>query len=354
MRRMGFLAIALVVVWTLAGQAAVKTEEKTQVQFGGALGRMMGMFGGKASKEGITEMVAVKGDRKLTRSGDTGQIIDLNEEKVYEVDFKGKSYKVTTFAEMRQQMQEAYEKMQKEMEKMKDAPPPQTPEGPPQVPPNQMEVDFDLKESGQRKNISGFDCREMVMTIGLHEKGKKLEDAGGMLVTSHIWLAPEVAALKEIAEFDLRYFQKLAPPVNMADLEQMQQMAAVMMANPMLKEGMGKLAEESEKLEGTALLTTTTMEGVQSKEQMAQQAQAQKEEESTTNIPIGGDKKSAVGGLLGGLAGRMARRAAAPKEEATQTPGRSTIMTTTTELLKISSDVKDADLALSPGFKEKK
>ena len=39
----------------------------------------------------------------------TGQIIDLGEEKIYDLDLKRKSYTVTTFAELRRRMEEAQE-----------------------------------------------------------------------------------------------------------------------------------------------------------------------------------------------------------------------------------------------------
>src|SRR5512134_2353402 len=76
--------------------ADVKTQEKGQVKFEGMLGRMMNMFGGKAAKEGIVSNVAVKGDRKANLTENGGQIIDLDEEKVYELDSRKKTYKVTT------------------------------------------------------------------------------------------------------------------------------------------------------------------------------------------------------------------------------------------------------------------
>jgi len=42
---------------------------------------MMGLFGGKAMKEGIVDTVAVKGNRKATFSDNAGEIIDLDEER---------------------------------------------------------------------------------------------------------------------------------------------------------------------------------------------------------------------------------------------------------------------------------
>ena len=70
------LAVTLAVGSTTALLAEVKTQQKTQVKFEGMLGRMMGMFGGKAAKEGVVNTVAVKGNRKITIGDAGGQIID--------------------------------------------------------------------------------------------------------------------------------------------------------------------------------------------------------------------------------------------------------------------------------------
>ena len=106
MQRLLFTAI-LVLACSSAAIADVRIDEKTQVKFAGAMGKVVNFFGGGATRNGVIRTVAVKGDRKATRSDSTGQIVDLREEKVYDIDFKDKSYKVTTFAEIRHQMEEA-------------------------------------------------------------------------------------------------------------------------------------------------------------------------------------------------------------------------------------------------------
>ena len=106
MRRLLFTAI-LVLACSSATIADVRVDEKTQLKFAGAMGQIVNLFGGGAARNGVVRTVAVKGDRKATRSDTTGQIVDLREEKVYDIDFKDKSYKVTTFAEIRRQMEEA-------------------------------------------------------------------------------------------------------------------------------------------------------------------------------------------------------------------------------------------------------
>ena len=345
MRAVRMVALSLFVVGALSASAAVQKEEKTQIQFTGLLGGVTKMFGGKAANEGITETASVKGNRKSTMRDSAGQIIDLEEEKVYDLDLKGKSYRVTTFDEIRRKFAEQQEKAKKDLAKMKDA---QQQEAPPE---NQLEVDFSIQESGQKKTINGYDCKEVVLTIGVHEKGKKMEDSGGMQTTMNIWLTPKIADLNELTDFDLRYFKKLALPFDPA---MMQQMAAAMAANPFLMQSMVKAKEEAAKLDGTAVLTVTSFQTVASKEATAQQTQAKKEEGNNVDIPVGGDKKSIVGGIFGGMAKKAIMKKAEPKEDPNATPGRSTLMTSNTELLKVSTSVTDQDVAIPAGFKEKK
>jgi hypothetical protein len=54
--------------------ADVRTDERTRVELGGMLGRMANVFGGRAAREGVTSTVAVKGNRKVTLSDNSGQI----------------------------------------------------------------------------------------------------------------------------------------------------------------------------------------------------------------------------------------------------------------------------------------
>jgi hypothetical protein len=136
----------------------------------------------------------------------TGQIIDLKEEKVYDLDIRKKQYKVTTFAEIRRRMEEA---MKNAEESAKD----NKAEAPPEQTGKEVEVDFDVKDTGQRKAINGFDTHQVIMTIAIREKGRTLEESGGIVLTTDMWLTPRVAAMSEIAEFDIRYATQLAGPM---------------------------------------------------------------------------------------------------------------------------------------------
>jgi hypothetical protein len=322
-------------------RADVRADEKTHVELAGMLGRMMNIFGGKSAREGMTSTVAVKGDRKATLNDSSGQIIDLSEEKIYDLDLKKQAYKVTTFAELRRRMEEAKKKAEedarKEAAKDKD-------KGAASPDPNQkeLEIDFDVKNTGQKKTINGYDTHEAVMTITVREKGRTIEQSGGMVLTSDMWLAPKIAAMKEIADFDMRYAQKLYGALYSG--VSAEQMAAALAIYPMMKEALAKMRAEGGNLDGTPIQSTLTMDAVKSAEQIAEEAKSRENDSRTS--PSGG-----IGGLVGGLA----RRAAQKKSGGDDAPKpRVTFMTSTTEVLKVATDVAATDVAVPAGFKENK
>jgi len=311
--------------------ADVRADEKSVVKFEGMLGRMVGLFGGRAARDGVTTTVIVKGDRKRTINDNNSQIVDLAEEKIYDIDTRDKSYKVTTFAQLRQQMEEARKKMAAEQQKQ--GAPPTTKPG------TEVDIDFNLSETGQSRTVNGFAAREVLMTIAVREKGKTLEQSGGMVLTSNIWLAPAVAGMSEVADFDRRFAEKLASSM-MLDA---QQMAAAVALYPQMQQAMARMQAENVKMDGTPVMTVVKVETVASADQAAAAAAQQKKEEPA---PRG----------LGGLGARLGARALGRGNNdnaAAATPGRATVMTTQHELLKVSPAASDADVAVPAGFKLK-
>jgi hypothetical protein len=286
--RAAFVAVAVVAVCAGAVHADVSTQEKIQVKFAGALGRVMNLFGGRAARDGVVTSVAVRGDRKATRTDQALQIVDLKEEKVYEVNLKDKSYTVTTFADLRRQMEEARRKAAEQSAKAGNQPPASGGDA------DKVEIDFNIKDSGQRKTVNGFDAQEVIMTVAVHEKGKKLEDSGGLVMTANSWLAPKIAGMKELADFDRRYAEKLAAPT-MIDA---QQMATAMAMYPMMAEAMKKMQAENVKLDGTPVMTVMSLDAVGN----PQEKGTAKEQPAA--------KEDSVPRSLGGLAGRLGRKIA--------------------------------------------
>ena len=324
--------ILTVAIAAAPAYADVKKEERNQVSFSGMLGRMFNLFGGKSAKEGVVSTVAVSGDRKMTTAGEnTGQIVDLREEKIYDLDLRRKTYKVTTFEELRRQMREAEAKARESASR-------QPKEDQPQNQGKEMEIDFDIKNTGQTRTIGGFDTRQAIATITVREKGKTIDESGGLVMTVDTWLTKAVS-LNEIADFERRYYEKLAGPVSAVDA---QQMATAMAMFPGLKEAFARLSRED--FGGTALQTTTTVDSVKSAEQMKQGPGSTAQSDERAN-------PASIGGAIGGF---MRRRQQKEQEApANANPARSTFMTINNEVLKIASNVTAAEVAMPAGFTER-
>jgi len=341
MRISAALVLGLAVLSPALLRADVKTQERTQVKFEGAIGRVVNLFGGKNARDGVVSTVALKGDRMLSTTGDTGQIIDLAEEKVYDLDLKGKSYTVVTFAEMRRRMQEAMAKAEKDAAAAKPEPEKPQPEKPTaNQAKKEYEVDFVVTDGSGAKQMAGLATKESVATVTVREKGKTLDEAGGLVLETHLWMTPTVPALQELNAFRQRYAEKVYGAI-MAQAAASPNMTQALAMYPQMNDAMAKLAAEGKKLNGTPLLTEMIfVVAAPPGSQTSQQAEP---------APAPG-----LGGLLGGL-GRMRGKkndapAAAPAAAAAA-PGRAQVLTITTETLQLAPSATDADVALPAGLK---
>jgi hypothetical protein len=148
-------------------------------------------------------------------------------------------------------------------------------------------------------------------------------------MTNDMWMGPRIAALDEIAAFQMKYVQAVYGEALQIDP---QQMAALSAMFPSFQKMTEQMQSQGKKMDGTALFTTMTFESMKSADEM-------KKAEGSSE---GG------GGLSGRLGGLLARKMAGPAKQ------RSTILTTTIERLSVSPTATAQDVAIPAGFKEKK
>jgi hypothetical protein len=153
-----------------------------------------------------------------------------------------------------------------------------------------------------------------------------------------MWMAPKIAAMKEIVDFEVRYAKQLAGPVITGASPE--EMAAALAMYPGMTEALARMRAESVNMDGTPILATVTIDAVKSAAQLAEEQKQGEQSASSSN-------SRSVGGLIGGIA----RRATGKKEEP---KSRATFMTMTNEVLKVATDVAAADVAIPAGFKETK
>ncbi|MGH9458811.1 MAG: hypothetical protein ACRD2J_14355 [Thermoanaerobaculia bacterium] len=315
---------------TLLADATV--EQNTKVTFGGFLGRVANLFGGKAAKEGIATTSIVSGDRRALVMGDSAEIVDLGEEKIYNLDLRRKTYTVTTFEEMRKRFEEA--RKDAEQSAGSEASQPQGPE---------WTVEVDVRDTGERETLNGWNTRHVIVTTTIHEKGKKIEEAGGAVLTGDLWLGPKVDALDELQEFEVRYARELWGDM-IAGMD-MQKMAMLSAMAPMFGDAMKKFQEKKETLDGTPVRSTVTFETV-----AAPGAQASGEEASSGGATL--DPTAAAAKALGGFLKK--KRQERQAETADAQPNRSALFTSTSDLLRAESAADASSLAIPGDFKLRK
>jgi hypothetical protein len=309
------VAAGLVVVPAVM-RADAKTVEKSTVKFEGLLGTLIHSAGGK---DGLTMTRSVKGQRMASLNDQGGEIVDLSEEKVYHLDAHKKEYTVVTFAQLRQQLADMQAKMAGARQ----------PDQKDDLQGKQIEFDIDVHDSGQHKTVAGVDTHEVIVTITMRQNGMRLEEGGGAVMTNNIWIGPHAAALDELREFQMKFLK--AAYGDAFGSGDMQQMAGLAAMYPSFSQVSVKMSGELGKLDGTPFMTITKFETVKSPDAMK------------ASQPGGG---AGGGGLTGGIMSRMMQRGPAQ--------ARSTVMTSTTEMVSIGTTVSADDVALPAGFKEKK
>ena len=220
---------------------------------------------------------------------------------------------------------------------------PSEPSKPAQKDPNakEFEVDFDIKNTSETKAINGFDTKKSVITVTVREKGKTLNDAGGLVMTTDTWLAGSAPSTKELAEFERKYAQQIYGPMVVGASPQ--DMAMAMAVYPQMKQALDKMAAEGAKLQGTAILTDMRVEAV---------PPGTANQTAAAPPPPEEPKKKGLGGMLGGLK-KMAEQSE-KNQNSESKPQRAIILTTTLEMLKLTTDVDAASVAIPAGFTEKK
>ena len=314
--------------------------EQTSKLTGGAMASMMKVAGvfSKQAQEPIRTTIAVKGDRMVTLTGNNNAtVIDLSKETFTEIDFQKKNYSVMTFAEMKQFLEEMAKK-----QKQPDA--------------GETKFKVSVNETGQTRQISGFDTREMILKMEMEVQDKKSNASGSFVMTADMWIAPKVAGYDEIANFHRRMAEKInwAPGGGM------------MMSSSEVSKGMAELYKEGSKLNGMPVLQMIRMGGPGGDAQAQQQGQpaAPQQQQQAEKPSVGGALGGALGGRLGGLGGfgRKKKPAAeeqqpAPAAQAEQAPaqqqgGAASLLEMTTELSNFSGAAVDASKFEVPsGFK---
>jgi hypothetical protein len=201
---------------------------------GGALIQMMRFVpGGGALKEPQVSTVAVQGNRLVRRSKRQAEIIDLDKRTITTINFEKRTYTEMTFEQMKQMLEQASKAVSQKTADAQKQPDGQS---------VNLDVDGDIKDTGQTKTINGMEAREFQMTMTMAATDPKSGQSGAMKMNSDMWIAKDVPGAAEMREFYKRMAKELDwAPTGMG----------AMMNRPDVARAMSKMMAEGEKMDGT-------------------------------------------------------------------------------------------------------
>lgn len=237
---------------------------------------MMKMF-----MRGQKTTTSISGDKMLTENKNDIQIVDVEAEKIYQLDTKKKTYSVTTFEEMKKRLDESMAKLQqKESEGGQDI---------------SAKADIKVTETGNSETIEGQSCLQYLMQTDLEiEDQSKGEDAT-MLTLTELWLTKDAPGTAEINAFYRKMAKKLGTTAIgrqiMSEEGQGNQFAG----------GMQQMADEMRKLDGFAMRSVFYFGDAEAARKEAMGGGADKEEKGGGGL--GGFMKKIPGAGGGGDGG---------------------------------------------------
>src|ERR1017187_4407650 len=184
-------------------------QETTQMTGGSMLSmiKMAGALSSQARKAGepIVNTVYLKGNRMAKVSPDNIEIIDLDQETITHIDTAKRTYTVTTFEQMKEQMAKA----QQEMEKRQAEHPASTPAPNPDADKVTMSFDVHVRKTGTVRQVSGLSTTEAILTMMMNVTDQNTKQTGTMAITNDMWVVPEIPGYTQVRDFYMRMASKM-------------------------------------------------------------------------------------------------------------------------------------------------
>lgn len=345
------LGCAIATLSAAAAQADVTIEERISL---GGMVKMINMSG--------TTTTTIAGDRARTDSnlqfesglmrtfargaGQSTEIVRLDQDKLYTLDAKKKTYTEMSFAEQRAQMQQAMQQMSEGQAEQQQAA-----SGVDESQCEWSEPRAEVKKTGEQASIGGYQAERVTIVATQSCKDKQTGQVCDFGLTLDQWLAPGFDAGEETAAYQRAYAEKMG-------LTAAASRDFAERAQSMFGRYQGIWSEVAAKMRDTNGYPVKASFGLGiggPQCEGAQQAQAQEQEQSPAPTSIGGAVGGAIGGALGGMFGRKKEQPAQqPAATASTMPGGLLpLMTITTELVSVKRDtVSPQTFEIPAGYKK--
>ena len=300
------LALALAVPSSLF--ADYSYQQTTQITGGSILSmlKMVSAFSSQARKAGdpVVSTVYLKDNRMANVSHDSIQIIDLDKETVTHIDTLKKTYSVTTFQQMKDQMEKAKQELEKKQAESASKPAASTPAAKPDASDVNMSFDVKVRKTGAEKQVSGLAANEAILTMMMNATDQKTQQTGSMAITNDMWLVPEIPGYGQVRDFYMRMAEKMGTMTAGIGMD----LSRALAQNPGATQALADMGKEMQKLKGVPVMQIMRMGTTVNGQPLPAASEAPLPADASPAMPSGSDiaKQSAASALtsrLGALGG---------------------------------------------------
>ena len=298
------LSLALIAPATL--YAGDYTYQQTTQLTGGSLLKMMKTVGFLSSQarhmgDPVVSTIYLKDNRLANASPESIEIIDLDKETITQVDVAKKTYYVQTFAQLKQAMENARAQMQQQAAKQQQ----QQPAANPDAQNVKMSFDVKVRNTGAKKEVSGLESSEAIMTMMMNAANTQTQQTGSMAVTNDMWMVPEVPGYEQVRDFYKRFGAKMAD----ATVGLGYDFSKMLAQNPAAGQALNSMAGEMQKLKGVPIMQVMRMGTTANGQPLPAASEAPLPADASPSGPSSGSvAKSAVGSMLSSRFGGFGRK----------------------------------------------
>lgn len=303
--RLQFAALSVALILPASLFAGDYTYEQTTQLTGGSLLKMMKTVGFLSSQarhmgDPIVSTIYLKDNRLARVSPENIEIIDLDKETITQVDVPRKSYTVQTFAQIKQAMENARAQMQQQAAKQQQQQPIS-----PDAQDVKMSFDVKVRNTGAKKQVSGLDSSESIMTLMMNATDTKTQQQGSMAVTNDMWMVPSVPGYEQVTDFYRRFGAKMADATVGLGFD----FSKLLAQNPGAGQALSSMAGEMQKLKGVPIMQVMRMGTTVNGQPLPAASEAPLPAEATSSGPSSGSvAKSAMGSMLSSRFGGFGRK----------------------------------------------
>jgi hypothetical protein len=286
-------------------------QQTTQIT-GGTLLHMMksvGVFSSQARHMGgpVVSTIYLKDNRLANVSPENVEIIDLDKETITQIDVVKKTYTVTTFAQMKQAIEDARAKMQQEAAKKQPQPAPST-----DTQNVKMSYDVKVRNTGAQKEISGLQSSESILTLMMNAADTQTQQSGSMSITNDMWMVPSIPGYDQVRDFYKRFAAKMSDATVGLGFD----FSKMLSQNPGADQALNGMAGEMQKLKGVPIMQVMRMGIAANGQPLPAASEAPLPPDSGTPAPSAGQvAKSAMASMIPGHFGGFGKKKENPPEQ---------------------------------------